>query len=175
MDATFHTITKLEAAERQLAQAIRLFFDQGDQIAIHTLASAAYQILSDIGKQRGISREIEDSTILEEMGVKKQFLAAMRTPQNFFKHADRDASETVRFNPMLSVCFMLYAVSFHYAISGRQFSEGIVLRAWFYARHPDRAPEPLRAAIAAMAPILDPSDLQFFSTQIPIVARKYDA
>ena len=175
MNATFHTIAKVEAAERQLAQAIRLFFEQSDQIAIHTLASAAYGILSDICEQRGIAREIEDSTILEEMGVKTQVLAAMRTPQNFFKHADRDANETVRFSPMLSICFMLYAVTFHYAISGRQFAEGIVFRTWFYAKHPDRAPEPIRAAIVKMAPILDPTDLQFFSTQIPIAARKFDA
>lgn len=172
MDATFQTIAKLEAAERQLAQAIRLFFDRGDQIAIHTLAAAAYQILSDICEQRGFTREIEDSTVLEEMGVKRQVLAAMRTPQNFFKHADRDASATVRFSPMLSVCFMLYAVSFHYAITEKQFSEGIVFRSWFYAKHPDRAPEPMRAVLTAMAPILDPSDLQFFSSQIPIVARR---
>ena len=48
MGATFKSITKLEAAERQLAQAIRLFFGQGDEIAIHTLASTAYQILSDM-------------------------------------------------------------------------------------------------------------------------------
>ena len=42
MDATFKSTTKLEAAERQLAQAIRLFFGRGDEIAIHTPASAAY-------------------------------------------------------------------------------------------------------------------------------------
>lgn len=172
MDAAFQTIAKLDAAERQLAQAIRLFFERGDEIAVHTLASAAYQILSDICAKRGIAREIEDSSILEEMGVKKHVLTAMRKPQNFFKHADRDVDETVRFSPMLSVCFMVYAVSFHYAITGRQFAEGLVLRSWFYAKHPERAPEPLRAAIAKMAPTLDPADLEFFAHQIPVVARK---
>jgi hypothetical protein len=32
------TISKLEAANRQLCTAIRLFFDDGDSIAVHTLA-----------------------------------------------------------------------------------------------------------------------------------------
>ena len=174
MDAEFQEIAKLEAAKRQLAQAIRLFFDRGDQIAIHTLASAAYQILSDICELQGINREIEDSEVLEEMGVKKQVIASMREPQNFFKHADRDAHETVRFSPMLSVCFLLYGVSFYYAITQQQFPEGIVFRSWFYAKHPERAPEPIRAAVTAMAPILDPTDLDFFATQIPKLARKSD-
>src|SRR5438067_13371157 len=103
MDAEFQTVAKLEVAQRQLAQAIRLFFDSGDQVAIHTLASAAYQIFSDVCGKRGIPREIEDSAILDEMGVKKQVLEAMPRPQNFFKHADRDGDEaTVRFSPMLS-------------------------------------------------------------------------
>src|SRR5437660_11025323 len=102
MDAAFQTIAKLDAAERQLAQAIRLFFDRGDEIAVHTLASAAYQVLSDLCAKRGIAREIEDSEILAEIGVKGEFIAAMRKPQNFFKHADRDAEDTVRFSPMLS-------------------------------------------------------------------------
>ncbi len=172
MGATFKSITKLEAAERQLAQAIRLFFGQGDEIAIHTLASAAYQILSDMCGKRGIPREIEDSAILEEMGVKKRVLTAMRKPQNFFKHADRDSDETVRFGSMLSVCFLVYGVSFHYSLTGRQFAEGLVLRSWFFAKHPERAPEPLRSAMTAMAPMLDPSDLAFFARQIPIAARR---
>jgi hypothetical protein len=63
--------------------------------------------LSDICEQRGIVREIEDSEILEEMGVKKTVLAHMRKPQNFFKHADRDADQKIRLSPMLSVCFMV--------------------------------------------------------------------
>ena len=74
MDSEFHTISKLEAAERQLRQAVRLFFQRGDDLAIHTLAAATYQIISDLCKQKGIQREVENSPILEEMGVKDEVL-----------------------------------------------------------------------------------------------------
>ena len=37
-------ITKLEAAHRQLTTAIRLYFDDDDLAAIHTLACAAREI-----------------------------------------------------------------------------------------------------------------------------------
>jgi hypothetical protein len=166
MDAGFRVIAKLEAAERQLDQAIRLFFDRGDEVAVHTLASAAYQILSDLCAQRGIPREIEDSAILEEIGAKGQVIAAMRKPQNFFKHADRDADETVRLSPMLSVCFMLYGVNFRYALTKCQSVEGNVLRMWLCLKHPERVPEPYRSAFANASVVLDHSELEFFAQQI---------
>lgn len=144
MDSTFHIISKLEAAERQLRQAVRLFFQRGDDVAVHTLAAAAYQIVSDLCEQKGIQREMEDSPILEEMGVKGEALAAMRKPQNFFKHADKDPEGTVRFNPLLSACLILYAVQYFYAISGKQFPEGQVFRVWFFLRFPDRVPPDAR-------------------------------
>ena len=37
-------VTKLEAAERQLRVAIRLFFERKDMIAVHTLTAAALEI-----------------------------------------------------------------------------------------------------------------------------------
>jgi hypothetical protein len=140
MSSDFHTVSKLEAAERQLCQVIRLFFQRGDAVAIHTLAAAAYQILSDLCERKKLKREIEDSAILDELGVKQEVLAALRKPQNFFKHADRDPEGTVRFNPMLSACLILYGVHYYFALTGRQFGEGQVFRVWFFLRFPDRIP-----------------------------------
>lgn len=162
MTSDFITITKIEAAERQLAQAVRMFFDRADAVSIHTLASAAYQILIDICKVRGISREMEDSKILEEMGVQKQVMNAMREPQNFFKHSHKgDADETVRFSKMLAPYMLLSASHYHYTITGTQLEECVILRTWFFISHPERAP-------AAMKPLLavgdiDPTDLKFFA------------
>ena len=44
----FEMVTRLEAAERQLRVAIRMFFERKDMIAVHTLAAAALQILDDL-------------------------------------------------------------------------------------------------------------------------------
>ncbi len=52
MSAQLH-IPKLVAARRQLRAAIRMFFLCEDELAIHTVASAAYRIISDIKMKRG--------------------------------------------------------------------------------------------------------------------------
>ena len=46
-------ITKLLAARRQLCAAIRMFFADEDDLAIHTVASAAYRVICDLKSQRG--------------------------------------------------------------------------------------------------------------------------
>lgn len=46
-------ITKLAAAQRQLRAAIRLFFADEDELAIHTIAAAAYRLITDLKAARG--------------------------------------------------------------------------------------------------------------------------
>lgn len=47
-------ITKLASAERQLRSAIRMYFTGEDELAVHTVASAAYRVLADIKAERGM-------------------------------------------------------------------------------------------------------------------------
>jgi hypothetical protein len=47
-------VTKFNAARRQLDAAIRMFFSDEDVLAVHTLGTAAYRILRDLQKSRGI-------------------------------------------------------------------------------------------------------------------------
>ena len=53
-------VTKLAAAKRQLQAAIRMYFLEEDELAIHTVASAAYGLLKDLKCDRGQS-EAADS------------------------------------------------------------------------------------------------------------------
>lgn len=46
-------VTKLAAARRQLLAAIRMFFAGQDELAVHTVASAAYRIIADLKAKRG--------------------------------------------------------------------------------------------------------------------------
>jgi hypothetical protein len=50
--ATIH-ITKIAAAKRQLEAAIRMFFAGEDELAIHTIAAAAFRVLRDLHNNRG--------------------------------------------------------------------------------------------------------------------------
>lgn len=46
-------VNKLAVAQRQLRAAIRMFFAGEDELAIHTVASAAYSVLSDLKAKLG--------------------------------------------------------------------------------------------------------------------------
>lgn len=102
-------VTKLEAASRQLDEAIRLFFAQGDAIATHTLAVAAANILADIvEKKDGVSwrtRAQDDSKI--PMHELKYIL---HQAWNFFKHADQDANGILYFNEREAEDFIFLGV-----------------------------------------------------------------
>jgi len=54
LSASIH-ITKLAAAQRQLRAAIRLYFMEEDDLAIHSVASAAYRIIADLKAERGMN------------------------------------------------------------------------------------------------------------------------
>jgi hypothetical protein len=81
-------ISKLEAAQRQLDCAIRLFFENEDMAAVHTLSRAAFRLLYDIYPKR-LSDGFEKH--LEELIVKRRGWKHFNRVANFFKHADQDA------------------------------------------------------------------------------------
>lgn len=93
----FETITKLEAAERQLRVAIRLFFERRDPIAIHTLATAAQEILRALAQPRGIKGIYEHADALIRPDKKKELIDHLRKAQNFFTHAAKDPGEKLDF------------------------------------------------------------------------------
>ena len=52
-------VTKLEAAGRLLREAIHLFFEQRDELAVHVIGSAAYGILMDLADHDGRNQAVE--------------------------------------------------------------------------------------------------------------------
>jgi len=76
-------ITKLEAGQRQLESAIRMFFANEDILAVHTVSRAAFRILYDITK------EGEAKTALDAY-IKKVGMNRFNEVTNFLKHADQD-------------------------------------------------------------------------------------
>jgi hypothetical protein len=69
--ATLH-VNKLSAAKRQLQAAIRLFFMEEDELAVHTIASASYGLLKDLKKDRGLS-EAADSYLTSYFYLVRDF------------------------------------------------------------------------------------------------------
>jgi hypothetical protein len=66
MEAKTLKLNKMEVAERQLKEAINLFFEQRDCVSIHTLATAAYQVLYDMRKKSHSYDDLKDTNIIKD-------------------------------------------------------------------------------------------------------------
>jgi hypothetical protein len=90
-------LNKEEVAVRQLDSAIRLLFQGGDVVSVHTLACAAANVLRDILKSQG-NKGWHDAIIENHPGIEQEIRQVLARAQNFFKHADRDAEEELDFD-----------------------------------------------------------------------------
>ena len=108
------TITKIDAARRQLRMAIDLWFADGDPVPIHTLACAAYQIVHDLHERQKKPRPpmlLDVECIKDE--YKNKIRDALKQPANFMKHGNRGkagAMTSLTFDPELSVFFISFTI-----------------------------------------------------------------
>jgi hypothetical protein len=104
------TVSKLDAARRQLATAIELWFHDKDQVSIHTLSFAAYEVIHSVSRKKGRTK----SLIFDSPAVKEEYRgswsAAVKRTANFLKHADHDPDGTIDFNPITSELFIIFAI-----------------------------------------------------------------
>lgn len=159
------TIQKLEAARRNLAAAVHLFFERGDPIAVHTLAAAAQGVIRDVAKSRGLTR----ASILHDhpdipATARKQWISILNAPRNFFKHADKDPDGTLEFDEKENETLLLDACLTFTELSDEGQSEASVYLGWFTTANPT-----LRAALSnnqvgeyAVLNNISPSDYRAF-------------
>ncbi|MFC1461157.1 hypothetical protein ACFLQR_01390 [Verrucomicrobiota bacterium] len=99
-------VTKLDAARAQMETAIRLYFTDGDPIAVHTLAAAAHQILHDISAKRSGPPSIREFQFIRP-GCEAEWHRTVTDEENFFKHADRDPDRVLEFMPHKAPAFLI--------------------------------------------------------------------
>jgi len=94
------TVSKIEAARRQLESAIQLYFSDGDAISVHTLTAAAHNVLGDVTAQTGTDPIILRGKMLEYVRApyKRMINAHVNAAEDFFKQADPDDRTTLDFN-----------------------------------------------------------------------------
>jgi hypothetical protein len=90
-------LDKEEVAVRQLDTAIRLLFDGGDVVSVHTLACAAADVFRDILKGRR-GETWRDAIIERHPGMEREIHRTLARAQNFFKHAGRDPEAELDFD-----------------------------------------------------------------------------
>ena len=130
-------LTKIDAARRQLRTAIRMFFEKRDAVSIHTLASAAQELLRDLLKAKGEQGSfIKDNTdLIEPEGLKLWFEAVNRA-QNFFKHADLNPNAILDFHLSLVPIALHDSAMMYRKLTGHALREGAVFCLWFSLKYP---------------------------------------
>ncbi len=113
------TITKAEAARRQIDTAITLWFRDADPISIHTLACAGLEILHDLGKPLGQTAMQYDPCSFRKETF-KEWIQLVNKSRNFLKHADRDPLDTLGFNPTANKYLLADCVDTCLRVSGGQ-------------------------------------------------------
>lgn len=88
------TLTQRDAAHRQLATAIRMYFADGDLVAAHTLTCAAREIYQKHCKKAGIGRMFN---YIQETHKKpeKQLWDILNGARNFFKHPSESLDDII--------------------------------------------------------------------------------
>jgi hypothetical protein len=135
MNKKVDKISKLDAARRQLREAICLFFERRDIIAVHTLSAAALQILHDLAKARGDKSFVKDNPMIRPE-YKKEVLRKINEAENFFKHADSDPDKILEFRPEVTCFFLFDALDLYQKLTGKMFHEGKIYLVWFAASYP---------------------------------------
>ncbi|MEE8156101.1 MAG: hypothetical protein V3T53_14205 [Phycisphaerales bacterium] len=143
----FETISKLDAARRQLRTSIRLFFADEEAISVHTLVAAAHGILRDLSGEFAI--QIAEGVELQGKGSflkdnplvrpekKKMLVAALNRAQNFFKHADNDPSGELHFHAGQTEFLLFDACLMYQSIAGRHLREGYLFMVWHMVKYPE--------------------------------------
>ena|SRR3989344_7680571 len=170
------TISKPDAARRQLETAIRLYFQNGDPVSIHTLTAAAYNVIRDVNNKRSGDPMLTKDKILEYVKpeFQKMFRDKMNEAENFFKHANRDHDATLTFNPDESEMLIVDACSQYYKLTGEDLPLFVVFRGWYIANHQDLfvLPEEQAKLLSLSVPsVLEMGRLGYFNAILPHVTR----
>ena len=130
-------VTKIEAARRQIDEAIRLLFENRDPVAVHTLTMASQRIIRDLCEETGAGGLWQAFKDVIKPGMEKEFWAESNRFGNFFKHADWDPHETSdTFTEEINDC-MLFTTCMFYKELGHSLTNPMkVLGAWYMFNHP---------------------------------------
>lgn len=129
------TLTPIDAARRQLATAIELWVLDGDPVSIHTLASAAHQIVHDLNAKAGGEPFLFDSPLIKAEH-RKDVINRIKSHPNFFKHADRSPAEH-EFPPDTNEWLIAFILQGLNALKLELTAKELAFRAWNGLQHPD--------------------------------------
>jgi hypothetical protein len=136
-------LDKEEVAVRQLDTAIRLLFDGGDVVSVHTLACAAANVFRDILRAQG-GEAWQDAMVQSYPGIEQEIRQTLARAKNFFKHADRDPQGELDFDESTNDETIIVATLEYGELLGLGARSGrtmvttpmSVFQLWYFARDP---------------------------------------
>jgi hypothetical protein len=131
------TVTKIEAAQRQIDASIRMLFYEGDPIAVMTISWAGFQILRGLCDNRGGGPIDNINTILRPE-MRAEFWRNASAPHNYLKHADRDADDILE-NVSDELCdiTIFIGISMYIYLENPLTLEMNLFFTWFTSIHPE--------------------------------------
>lgn len=132
------TVTKLDAARRQLLAALHIHWYLKEPLAVYSLASAAWNVANDLLKRQGQIRSIEQIMRTHNLSERDAGLL-IRASWNFAKHADNDPdAELLDFSDE-DCDSVLVTACLDYAILSRRAPAAVqVFLVWYSAVYPQR-------------------------------------
>jgi hypothetical protein len=107
-------ISKMDAVRAQLDAAIEIYFTSDNPIAVHSLTAAAYNILRDIARKEASEHPFLKTSFVNEYPEeqRKAIRDVLNHPENFLKHADRDADSNLNLNPEMTEMRLMDALAY---------------------------------------------------------------
>lgn len=136
-------LDKLTVATMQLNSAIRLFFEDRDPVSVHTLVCASLEILQKLINDRSkiITNQlvIHPDTMFVNEEYRKEYKRIISKNRNFFKHADRDRKDIIKFNTEINELYIFEAYRTFLIVSSIDVLsvEMQTFYIWFFAHYKD--------------------------------------
>ena len=135
-DDDFITVSKMDAVRRQLNTAIELWFGDGDPVSIHTLASAAHDILHQLFRRSGLKGLLFGTTKICDRD-RQQWVAAITCHYNFFKHGRKDISAKANFRPAVNEFLIFFQITALIRMSENLSYQERAFFYWFLTNRPE--------------------------------------
>ncbi len=116
--------------------AIRLWFDDGDPVAVHTLAYASHEIIHRMFRQAGHRGLLFDSDKIRKEDRQK-WAQAVKRHANFFKHAEHDLDEEIDFEPRTNLLLLSLSIEALRKIGEEPGMEESIFNLWVFLHHPE--------------------------------------
>lgn len=130
------TVTKLDAAKRQLRTAIRLWFEGVDPISVHVLAFSAYEIVHTLFKRKGLRGLLFDNARIREE-YRSEWAKRIKAAASFFKHAQKDPDAALEFWTPANEILILFSLRGLAEMGEPPELEWSAFSHWYAMQHPE--------------------------------------